>query len=425
MARTLICGHSRSASIFLTTVLFFMMAFLLVGGNRNNAGMMQASLVYLVFMTVLAYLLFRSGRVHRYRSIFFSVYAIAFVLNFIPILLETRGHIALTGRDIANLDTPLCHLTIPMLILPGLVYGVLIFPTKLFANMGFYPMLFLWLGATVVLGKGWCSWGCFYGGLDEFFSKLLPKRIVSSRKFNYSLRWFPFALLLVIVVWSFLALDPVYCTWLCPFKTITEFAEVTDLPSYLAMLLFVILFFGLAIVLPILTRKRVQCMSLCPFGAFQSLTGKIAPYRVRIDRSKCVDCGACVAACPTLSLDEESVRKGKTLVTCTLCGECLAACPKGAIDYAFGWSRACGTKERLFEKTRSRIEASAAASGRRPGIGARFALGALRTIDELLSARILMITCGYIFGCILGGSFASGTILRLWNLLSTGSFALK
>jgi len=51
-------------------------------------------------------------------------------------LLEQRGHIALTGQDIANLDTPLCHLTIPMLIVPGLVYGVLIFPTKLFSDLG-------------------------------------------------------------------------------------------------------------------------------------------------------------------------------------------------------------------------------------------------------------------------------------------------
>jgi len=74
-------------------------------------------------------------------------------------LLEQRGHLALTGQDIANLDTPLCHLTIPMLIVPGLVYGVLIFPTKLFSDLGFLPMLFLWLGATLTIGKGWCNWG--------------------------------------------------------------------------------------------------------------------------------------------------------------------------------------------------------------------------------------------------------------------------
>jgi len=396
MARTLICGHSRSASIFLTTVLFFMMAFLLVGGNRNNAGMMQASLVYLVFMTVLAYLLFRSGRVHRYRSIFFSVYAIAFVLNFIPILLETRGHIALTGRDIANLDTPLCHLTIPMLILPGLVYGVLIFPTKLFANMGFYPMLFLWLGATVVLGKGWCSWGCFYGGLDEFFSKLLPKRIVSSRKFNYSLRWFPFALLLVIVVWSFLALDPVYCGWLCPFKAVTEFVQPTNWLIWVQTGIFVVLFLGLVVVLPLLMKRRTQCGLFCPFGAFQSFVGLANPYRVRIDKEKCNQCGACVDQCPTFAITRETLAKNKVSITCARCGRCMEICPRDAIQFSL-----------LGVPLRGQ-------TARKPGF-----------LSEVFRPDSLFTFGALLFGAVISGGMAAQVLLRFVHLARTGSFLFR
>ncbi|HOW44970.1 MAG TPA: 4Fe-4S binding protein [Candidatus Aminicenantes bacterium] len=396
MPRTLICSHSRPASIFLTTVLFFMMAFLLVGGNRNHPGMMAASLAYLAFMTVLAYLLFRSGRVHRYRSIFFSVYAIAFVLNFIPMLLETRGHIALTGRDIANLDTPLCHLTIPMLILPGLVYGVLIFPTKLFADMGFYPMLFLWLGATVVLGKGWCSWGCFYGGLDEFFSKLLPKRIVSSRKFNYALRWFPFALLLVIVIWSFLALDPVYCGWLCPFKAVTEFVQPTNWLIWVQTGIFLALFLGLVVVLPLLMKRRTQCGLFCPFGAFQSFVGLANPYRVRIDKEKCNQCGACVDQCPTFAITRETLAKNKVSITCARCGRCMEICPRDAIQFSL-----LGVPLRGQDAGRA---------------------GFLREVfrpDSLFTFGALL------FGAVISGGMVAQVMLRFVHLARAGSFLFR
>jgi asparagine N-glycosylation enzyme membrane subunit Stt3 len=141
--RVTVNAHSHGVSVLLTALLFVFLSLMLVGANRQNPPMMAASAVYAVFLTVLAYLIFRTGFVSRYRSIFFSTYALAFVLGFIPMLLEQRGHIALTGQDIARLDTPLCHLTIPMLLIPGLVYGVLIFPTRLFSNLGFFPMLFL------------------------------------------------------------------------------------------------------------------------------------------------------------------------------------------------------------------------------------------------------------------------------------------
>lgn len=141
--KALLNSHSRPTTVFLTGLMFIFLAFMILGQFQKNPRMMAAGGVYLVFLTVLTYLIYRTGRVSRYRSIFFSVYAVGFALNFIPMLLETRGHITLTNQDIANLDTPLCHLTIPMLIIPGIVYGVLIFPTKLFSNLGFFPMLFL------------------------------------------------------------------------------------------------------------------------------------------------------------------------------------------------------------------------------------------------------------------------------------------
>jgi hypothetical protein len=52
-------------------------------------------------------------------------------------------------------------------------------------------MLALWVGATLILGRGWCSWGCFFGGIEEGFVQLvwqpksgLPLRIQDSIDLN-------------------------------------------------------------------------------------------------------------------------------------------------------------------------------------------------------------------------------------------------
>lgn len=396
--RDLINSHSRAASIFLTVLLFLFLAFMLIGGNQRNPRMMAASAVYLVFLTTLGYLIFRTGFVSRYRSLFFSVYSLAFVVGFIPMLLEERGHLALTGQDIANLSTPLCHLTIPMLVIPGLVYGVLIFPTKLFSNLGFFPMLFLWLGATVTIGKGWCSWGCFYGGLDEFFSKLLPKRRLSSKNFNPKLRWFPFALLSVIVLWAFLALEPVYCTWFCPFKAVTEFVKPVNFLIWIQTGLFISLFLGLVVILPLLMKRRTQCGLFCPFGAFQSLAGLINPYRVRVDKDKCNQCAACVGECPTFSITEETLAKHKVSISCTRCGRCMEVCPRGAIQYSL-----------LGVPLRG--DAGAAAKG--------------KFWREVFRPDSLFVFAALLFGGIISGGMVAGSLLRLLHFVRTGSLLLR
>jgi ferredoxin-type protein NapH len=396
----LISSHSRPVSIGLTLLLFFVLMFMNVGryAQTGNFRMAAPAGAYVIFLTVLAFLIFRTGRISRYRSLFFSVYAVGFILTFIPALLETRGHLALTGKNIANLDTPLCHLTIPMLILPGVVHGILIFPTKLFSNMGFFPMLFLWIGATVTLGKGWCSWGCFYGGLDEMFSKLSAKRILSTKRFNEKLRWFPFALLAVIVVWAFLAMEPVYCTWLCPFKAVTEYPEPVNALIWFQTGLFIVLFLGLVVVLPFLTKRRIQCGLFCPFGAFQAAVGTINPYRVRIDGEACTRCGACVEACPTFAITKETLARNRTSITCSRCGRCMEVCPKRAIRISL-----LGVPLRKPEEGR----------------------GFRRVLSEIFRPDTLFVFTALLFGGVMSGSMVSEALLRFVHLATTGSFLFK
>jgi ferredoxin-type protein NapH len=321
-------------ALLLTVPILLLMAMMVTGGRpvpREPIKLTGLIFAY-VFTVSIFFLIVYTGRTHRYRSVLFVTYAVAFVMTFIPNLLETRGSMALTQAEIIQGHTPFCHMVIPLTLIPAALSRTIIFPGSMlegFAAIGF--MLVLWLGATIALGRGWCSWGCFYGGLDEGFSKIGRKPIVKQigRRWTY----LPFAVLLVVALTSAATLSPTYCEWLCPFKTVTEYVEVTSATTLVQAGIFVSLFVGLVVVLPILTKRRTQCGLFCPMGALQSLTNKTNIFDVRIDPDKCVRCGQCEKVCPTFSISAESVGRGKPHITCTKCGRCIDECPKGAISY--------------------------------------------------------------------------------------------
>ena len=92
-----------------------------------------------------------------------------------------------------------------------------------------------------------------------------------------------FAMLMFLALASLAALASVYCQWFCPFKMVTEFEEITGFLSFIATVLFIVIFFALVLVLPFLMKRRIQCATFCPFGAMQSLLDRASIYRVRID----------------------------------------------------------------------------------------------------------------------------------------------
>jgi polyferredoxin len=172
---------------------------------------------------------------------------------------------------------------------------------------------------------------CFYGGLDEGFSRLGKKPRIKRVKRVWT--FLPYAILLAIVLTSAMTLNPTYCEWLCPFKTVTEFFAVTSLLILVQTVIFVTLFAVLVVGLPILTKRRTQCGLFCPFGAFQSFFNKTNVFDIRIDPSQCQGCGVCVQTCPTFSMDEDSPERGAPRITCTRCGKCVDICPSGAVCY--------------------------------------------------------------------------------------------
>ena len=288
-------------------------------------------LVWAVF-NALFFAMVKTGRTERYRATLFIAVAISFALTFIPHLLEIRGHVSLTQVDALQSAVPFCHIAIPALLIPAAFKQTLVFPGSLVdGHEAIGTMLVLWAGAALVLGRGWCSWVCFFGGLEDGCARLRRQPVLK----RIDRRWthLPVAVLLAVVLLSAATLSPAYCEWLCPFKTITEFDAVTSFKILVQTVIFVSLFAGLVVVLPILTRKRTQCAFLCPMGATLSLTNHLNLHRLVIDPERCTRCGLCVKSCPTLSLTPESVAAGRTLSTCSKCGRCVDACPRGAIRY--------------------------------------------------------------------------------------------
>jgi ferredoxin-type protein NapH len=314
--------------VFLWALLMFSRVFAVPGAPPKIA-----AAVTLVFMVTLFFLMMRTRGTYKWRRVFFVALGFLFPIGFIAALVAVRGSMSIPIERMITGDTPFCFLAIPMMIVPAALARTLIFPGSILptasngAAIG--TMIGIWLAATIVLGKGWCSYGCFFGGLEEGFAAVRRRPLI--RRINPSLRWIPWGVLAAIVLLSAATFEPTYCAWLCPFKAVTEFPEVRSAQTALQFGIFSTLFAGLVVALPVLTKKRTQCTFLCPFGAFQSLFNKVSVFDIRVDRDRCANCvSLCSTSCPTLSIDRQSVAAGGTLMSCVRCGACVDACNKGA-----------------------------------------------------------------------------------------------
>jgi ferredoxin-type protein NapH len=300
--------------------------------RQPGRNMHIGALLVILFMTALFFLMMRTGKTYRWRRYFFVALGLLFPVGFIASLVAVRGTMSIPIERMVSGDTPFCYMVIPMLILPAAITRTIIFPGSILPTASnphsIAIMIGLWLALTLVVGKAWCSYVCFFGGIEEGFAAL-PKRM-KIRKLDPRLRLVPWAILLFVVVLSAALFEPVYCMWLCPFKTVTEYPAVHSVTTAIQMGIFITLFAGLVVVLPYLTKKRTQCAFFCPFGAFQSLFNKINLFEIRFNREKCVDCTLCQTSCPTMALSAESIREGKTLLNCMKCGACVDSCKKSA-----------------------------------------------------------------------------------------------
>jgi ferredoxin-type protein NapH len=291
---------------------------LLITGLKKSFG---KSLLYSLPMVLITFMFMTGGRPDFSDPSSTLAILIAFLLvNVLYFMMHYTG------------KTDRFRAVLPMMILPAAFTKSIIFPGSIlggFADIS--SMAVLWLVATLALGRGFCSWGCFYGGWDDGFSRLGKKPFL--KKISQTWKYMPFAVLIMVALTAALTLSPTYCGWICPFKAVTEFEQVTSVESAAKAGIFISLFAGLVVVLPVMTKKRTQCSFLCPLGAVNSLSNKVTPFTIKIDKKACTECYKCVGVCPLLALTPQGIKDGKVSVFCSKCGRCVDSCSSNALHF--------------------------------------------------------------------------------------------
>jgi len=295
--------------------------------NPNNTVSTISALITIVFFATAFWLILYTGKTDKWRAMVFIVAALLFCISFINNLIEERGSMTFSSADELSCSLPFCHIVTTMVIIPAAVKKTILFPGSLAEGFASVSAMFaIVLVFSIILGRGFCSWGCFYGGWDDATSRILKKPVI--KKVNTGYKWFSFAMLILMALWSVEAVSPTYCSWLCPFKAVTENERIVDTTTLIKNIIFSLTFLTFVVVLPLLTKKRIQCATFCPMGALLSLFNKINIFEIKNDTSLCINCGKCEKVCPLLAIE-----KHQPTLTCSKCGKCVDICPTGALKY--------------------------------------------------------------------------------------------
>ena len=200
-------------------------------------------------------------------------------------------------------------------------------------------LVLLFLLVTLAFGRAWCGWACpqtTLTDLVEACARRLGVR-VSAGKFSAS-RGQTLLLHLLYAGLGLLVGANLVWYFLSPYEFFPALVDGT-LPAAATVTLLVV---AVTVYLDLGFLRRTLCTEFCPYGRFQTvlidpgtLTLRYHPDEV----ARCIQCAACVRACPT-GID---IRAGEQ-IECINCGRCLDACRRvmvkrkqpGIIRYTFG-----------------------------------------------------------------------------------------
>jgi polyferredoxin len=304
---------------------------ILIIRGKGSAHQTWLSVILSAFIGgTITFQILNTGKINKARLLLFITLGIIFGINFTVTNTINRGSILLSKELIEEGEVGVCPIAVPFVIPPLILRGEMIFPSSITSLLS---IGFVWLGFALLFGRGWCSWLCFFGGIDQTCASLAKKPKFKLESLGKYQRLFPYAFLLFLILVGLGALYPIYCYWLCPYRIIYDPPAVTTTMEWLSAVIFVTGGLTLLIVGPYLTKKRIYCSFICPLLPANAILGLFSPFRVKIDKDKCNNCGACVNVCETFSMTTESMQKGEATIECSRCGKCMDICPQGAIDY--------------------------------------------------------------------------------------------
>lgn len=184
----------------------------------------------------------------------------------------------------------------------------------------------------LLLGRSICGFLCPVGLGQELLYKIKTPKVKKS-KVTRILSYFKYVVLVVLVgVLPILFSIPGFCEFICPAGTLEGGVGLLSNPNNegsLGMLgpLFSWKFTLLVlIVVASIFIYRVFCRFLCPLGALYGFFCRVAMLGIKLDKTKCTDCGLCVGVC---KMDIKRVGDHE----CIHCGQCISVCPAKAISW--------------------------------------------------------------------------------------------
>lgn len=192
----------------------------------------------------------------------------------------------------------------------------------------------------LTLGRTICGYLCPFGLIQELFHKI-PSPKLKKNRVTRALSWVKYAVLAVFVIaiplWYMLRHVPMpgFCKYICPAGTLEGAVGLLAHPANadafsMLNILFTRKFIILVLVLGgCVFLYRPFCRFLCPLGAIYGLFARVNIVGVKVDASKCTNCGLCVGHC---EMDIRRVGDHE----CIHCGGCVDVCPTGAIALRAG-----------------------------------------------------------------------------------------
>jgi ferredoxin-type protein NapH len=194
--------------------------------------------------------------------------------------------------------------------------------------IGTATVFLLWL---LFGGRSFCSWVCPYHLVSEFAEKLhlflAKKKLVKSREFHRGVRS------VFYVLFALLA----FVTGYTVFETISPTGILSRALIYgpgLALLWVVFL-----LVFEVFVSRRAWCRYVCPIGLTYGFVGSVSPLRVKYTVESCKHEGDCRKVCLVPHVLDVTVRKRARDVEvplgadCTRCGLCIDACPTNSLNF--------------------------------------------------------------------------------------------
>jgi ferredoxin-type protein NapH len=204
---------------------------------------------------------------------------------------------------------------------------------------------FFWaamLAGVFIWGRGLCGWLCVYAPVQEQAANLLKVFGMDPRKkprpavngttivnVTTTLLWGSY---LYYLVRNYQHID-------------VNIAHGDSVSSFYVFWVGAITMLPITMLAVYYLGSRWFCKYLCPIGGFLGLYSKYSLVQVRLDRSKCVDCGACSKQCQmSVDIGAHIKRNDDAIANreCIGCGDCIDSCPKHALGFgmrSFEWAK--------------------------------------------------------------------------------------